>query len=89
MNDMEVSIMLKALQSRVAELKNEENWKEKAEKKLHDEDEVDHSPPSPPQDMYDRISQSLHKNDEAKSVASERTISKTLTIILFKTALIN
>ncbi|CAD8102895.1 unnamed protein product [Paramecium primaurelia] len=65
-NDLEVNVMLKALQQRVSDIKKEGNWKEKLEQgeKKQEQRELD---------IYDKISQSLGKNDEARSVHSEKT----------------
>ncbi|CAD8186179.1 unnamed protein product [Paramecium pentaurelia] len=65
-NDLEVNVMLKALQSRVTNIKKEDNWKEKLEQGEKKQEQRQ-------SDMYDQISQSLGKNDEAKSVHSEKT----------------
>ncbi|CAD8120623.1 unnamed protein product [Paramecium sonneborni] len=65
-NDLEVNVMLKALQQRVSDIKKEENWKDKL-------DQGDKKQEQREPDIYDKISQSLGKNDEAKSVHSEKT----------------
>ena len=67
--------MLKALKQRVSELRQDTNWREKAEDHLATSSVARQQQQKPAEDMYDRISQNLNKNEDAKSVASERSQS--------------
>ncbi|CAD8164742.1 unnamed protein product [Paramecium octaurelia] len=66
-NDLEVNVMLKALQQRITEIKKQDNQQEKPDN-LPEQKQEQREP-----DIYDKISQSLGKNDEARSVHSEKT----------------
>jgi hypothetical protein len=82
-NDLEVGIMLKALKQRINELQQDENWRKKvleeqekkSQKKQQQQQQAGEEKPG--DDVYDKITQSLNnQNDEAKSVASEKSMSR-------------
>lgn len=77
MNDLEVNVMMKALKQRVDELKKDEDWREKAEKSEREKAEkAEKEKVKRDEDIYDRVSESLQRNEDGKSVQSDKTLSK-------------